>query len=111
MHVPNPLGGIPLVLRDYDVSNPHRGELLLDYTKDDLYYIDKNTGLRVNVAEDIYKRIIEARLENPKINITKASAEVEGDEEIAPDIENRPMNNFYMNIQKRTERSEENPEA
>ena len=35
MHLPE-LGSYPLTLRDFDISNPRRGELLLDYSKYEL---------------------------------------------------------------------------
>lgn len=66
MHIPE-LGSYPLTLRDYDVSNPRGGELLLNYETDDLYYINRKTGNRSRVADDIYRRILEAKVQNNKI--------------------------------------------
>lgn len=63
MHLPT-LGSYPLTLRDFDINNPRRGELLLDYTNYELYYINRNTGERVSVAQDIYQRILRARMQN-----------------------------------------------
>ena len=66
MHIPE-LGSYPLILRNYDVSNPRDGELLLNYETDDLYYINRSDSKRVRVADDIYRRILEARVQNNKI--------------------------------------------
>ena len=54
MHVPNPLGGLPLILRDVNTTNPRRGELLFDYTNADLYYINKETGKKTRLADSIF---------------------------------------------------------
>lgn len=66
MHLPT-LGSYPLTLRDFEVNNPRRGELLLDYTKHELYYINRDTGERVSVAQDIYQRILRAKMQNTNI--------------------------------------------
>lgn len=66
MHLPE-LGSYPLTLRDFEVNNPRRGELLLDYTNFELYYINRNTGERVSMAQDIYQRILRARMQNTNI--------------------------------------------
>ena len=66
MHLPE-LGSYPLTLRDYEVNNPRPGELLLDYTNFELYYINRNTGERVSMAQDIYQRILNARMQNTNI--------------------------------------------
>ena len=42
MHLPT-LGSYPLTLRDFDINNPRKGELLLDYTNYELYYINRIT--------------------------------------------------------------------
>ena len=66
MHLPE-LGSYPLTLRDFDISNPRRGELLLDYSKYELYYANKYTGELVSMAQDIYQRILRAKMENTNI--------------------------------------------
>lgn len=108
MHVPNPLGGIPLILRDVDTKNPRNGELLLDYENADLYYVNRKTGVKSKLADYIYKKIVESKLENSTIEIVHSDspgAEVE-DPEI-PDVANRAMNTWYFNIIKRAEIEED----
>lgn len=110
MHVPNPLGGIHLILRDHEEKNPRKGELLLNYTNLDLITVNKKTGNKVRLADVIYQQIIATRLENSKIEITHTDT-VEGTEEkVLPDVSDRKMNTWYMNITKRspiTTKSEE----
>lgn len=104
MHVPNPLGGIPLILRDTNTKNPRDGELLLDYNNADLYYVNKRTGLKSKLADSIYKKIIASKLENSTIEIVHSdSPEVEVEDPIIPDVTDRAMNTWYMNIIKREE--------
>ena len=67
MHVPNPLGGLPLILRDVNTTNPRRGELLFDYTNADLYYIKKETGNNTRPAGSLYQKISGSKLENSRI--------------------------------------------
>ena len=100
MHVPNPLGGLPLILRDVNTPNPRRGELLFDYAKADLYYINKETGKKTRLADSIYQQLIAAKLENSKIEITHSDA-VSAEEPTTPEIANRKMNTWYMNITRR----------
>lgn len=104
MHVPNPLGGVPLVLRDVDTKNLRRGELLLDYTNSDLYFVDKETGQKERLADSIYKSIVDAKVENSKILITCSDS---GPETATPAIEDRKMNQWFMNIIKREEKEKE----
>ena len=66
MHLPE-LGSYPLTLRDFEVNNSRKGELLLDYTNYELYYINRNTGERVSMAQDIYQRILRAKMQNTNI--------------------------------------------
>lgn len=66
MHLPE-LGSYPLTLRDYEVNNSRPGELLLDYTNFELYYINRNTGERISMAKDIYQRILRAKVQNTNI--------------------------------------------
>jgi hypothetical protein len=69
MHIPSLFGSYPLTLRDYNVSTPRDGELLLDYENSDLYYINRANHKRVRMADDIYRRILEAKLQNAKFII------------------------------------------
>lgn len=69
MHIPSPLGSYPLTLRDFNVTNPRDGELLLDYENSDLYYINRSTHEKVRMADEIYRRILEAKLQNAKFII------------------------------------------
>lgn len=102
MHVPNPLGGLPLVLRDSEVENPRKGELLLNYTTLDLITVNKKTGNKVRLADSIYQQIIATRLENSKIEITHTDTVEGAEEKTLPDVSDRKMNTWYMNITKRT---------
>lgn len=61
MHLPNPLGSYPMVLRDYKTHNPIKGELLLDYTKYDLYYCSRTTGKLESVTNGVYNTVIEQK--------------------------------------------------
>lgn len=101
MHVPNPLGSYPLTLRNSNTSNPRRGELLFDYENYDIYYIDKNTGIKSNLAKDIYDKIIASKLENTHILLCQTDGE--GTEDDLPYISDRKPNTFYYNIYKREE--------
>ena len=97
MHVPNPLGKIALTLRDSDIANPRPGELLLDYTNLDLIVTDKETQTKKKLAESIYKQIVDAKVENTKINIVQDGTSVE-DVPTIPEVKDRKMNNWYMSI-------------
>lgn len=98
MHVPSSLGGYPLVLRDKDTTNTRVGELLYDYNKNDLYYINRQDKMKKSIAKDIYDKIIASRLENTYVEITQSDGKSEKE---TPLLENRVMNHFYMNITKR----------
>ena len=98
MHVPKPLGGYTLVLRDKTASKPRKNELMFDYTTNDLYFVENNNP--VKLARSIYDKIIKSKLENVTVNICKSDEE--GSESVAPAIDQRKMNNWYMNIQSRS---------
>ena len=98
MHVPKPLGGYPLVLRDETASKPIKNELMLDYTTNELYFVENNKP--VKLARSIYDKSIKSKLENVTVNICKSDKE--GSESVAPEIDQRKMNNWYMNIQSRS---------
>ena len=98
MHVPKPLGGYPLVLRDKTASKPRNNELMFDYTTNALYFVENNNP--VKLARSIYDKIIKSKLENVTVNICKSDKE--GSESVAPAIDQRKMNNWYMNIQSRS---------
>lgn len=102
-HVPNPLGSYPMVLRDYQTDNPRLGELLLDYTKYDLYYVNRQTGNLVSVAQDIYNRILIARMQNTSFVIADADKQspVPPSNQIWPPISDRAYNTFYYVIRSR----------
>jgi len=102
MHVPNPLGSYPLVLRDYDVSGARRGEFLLDYKTYDLYYINRSSGERISVAEEIYQRILKAKLQNTKIVVADKDKEAPWSEDPFPPIADRHFNTFYYVVELRT---------
>ena len=107
MHVPNPLGGIPLILRDINVTNPRRGELLLDYTKADLYYVNKESGKKIRLADSIYQQLVAAKLENTKIEIVHSDSSESATEPVVPEVADRKPNTFYINVIRRSERPEE----
>ena len=100
MHVPDPLGRFPMVLRSSDVANARNGELLMDYTKEYLYYVDKHTGEKIGVADSIYKKIVNARLQNSRIFVTQEDQQ--GTEPETPAVEDRKMNEFYFSIKNRS---------
>ena len=97
MHVPNPLGGVPLILRPSSVVNPLNGELLMDYENNDLMYVNRETGKISSIAENIYKSIILANLANSTMNICKESGS-SGEEEELPDVSEPDMNTWYFTI-------------
>lgn len=97
MHVPNPMGSYPLVLRSKDAPSPRNGELMFDYITNDLYFV--NNGKVENAAKTIYDKIIRSKLENVKIQICKDDKT--GSEANTPAVADRSMNNWYMNIQNR----------
>ena len=99
MHIPNPLGSYPLTLRSINASNPRRGELLFDYEKYDIYYVNRDTGDITNLAKDIYDKIIASKLENTFIQLTQTDGE--GEEIPLPEIKDRKPNIFYYNITSR----------
>lgn len=104
-HVPNPLGSFPMVLRDVDtVENPRRGELLLDYTNYELYYVRYNTGEIVSMSRDIYERILDARLQNNQFVIADADKQtpVPGEDESWPYIPGRRFNAFFYVVRSRS---------
>ena len=102
-HVPDPLGSYPMVLRDYMVPNARKGELLLDYDTYDLYYINYKTGAKIAMAQDIYDRIMMAKLQNTYFETCDADKEtpVPGRNEIWPPVAERKYNRFYYVIRSR----------
>ena len=98
MHVPKPLGGYPLVLRDKTTSKPIKNELMFDYTTNDLYFVENNKP--VKLARSIYDKIIKSKLENVTVNICKSDKE--GSESVAPAIDQRKMNNWDIKMQSRS---------
>jgi len=101
MHIPNPLGGYPLILRQDTITNARNGELLYNYEKNDLYYVNKITGNKSLLAKEIYDKLIAAKLENTYIKAVKDSESVGSKVDIIPDIPDRKVNTFYMNICKK----------
>lgn len=97
MKKPIPLGRYPLVLRDSDIIDTKYGELLLEYSTDSLYYIDRHDGKKINIAKMIYDKIILDKLENSKIDIVKSNDDISSDVPVIPDISERKFNTWYMN--------------
>lgn len=110
MHVPNPLGRLPLVLRDSSIENPRNGELLLNYTDLDLVYVDKS-GNKKRLAESIYQQIISTKMENSKIIVSHSADDTSTEEPVIPDVGDRTFNAWYMNITKREVRSSDEDET
>lgn len=102
MHVPNPLGSYPLILRSKDAVNPRNNELMYDYVSNDLYFI--NNGKKGKLAKDIYDKMIKSKLEN--VNIVICKSDKDGTESEIPDITKRGINYWYMNIQSRSNATE-----
>ena len=111
MHVPNPLGGLPLILRDVNTTNPRRGELLFDYTNADLYYVNKETGKKTRLADSIYQKIIASKLENSRIEVAHSDSPESAEDPTIPEVADRRMNTWYMNITKREVRADEASES
>lgn len=101
MHVPNPLGGYPLILRPIDAPNPRNGELLMDYENNDLIYVNRSTGNKNSIAMEIYKKIIASKLENTYIEICKNTG-IPGEEIEIPDVKDRKTNTMYFCIESRS---------
>ena len=111
MHVPNPLGGLPLILRDVNTTNPRRGELLFDYTNADLYYVNKETGKKTRLADSIYQKIIALKLENSRIEVAHSDSHESAEDPAIPEVADRRMNTWYMNITKREARAGKTSES
>ena len=111
MHVPNPLGGLPLILRDVNTTNPRRGELLFDYTNADLYYVNKETGKKTRLADSIYQKIIASKLENSRIEVAHSDSHESAEDPAILEVADRRMNTWYMNITKREARADEASES
>ena len=111
MHVPNPLGGLPLILRDVNTTNPRSGELLFDYTNADLYYVNKETGKKTRLADSIYQKIIASKLENSRIEVAHSDSPESAEDPTIPEVADRRMNTWYMNITKREARADEASES
>lgn len=103
MHVPNPLGGYPLVLRTPSRDESRYGELLFEYTENKIYYRNKETGEIVDIAKSIYEKIIGKKAENNKIYPVKESSTIVSDQPVIPDPDNRKFNSWYFNTYKKSD--------
>ena len=101
--IPDPLGSYPMVLRDYQVEHPRLGELLLDYTNYDLYYVNRQSGELVSVAQDIYNRILMAKMQNTGFVVADADKQtpVPPSNQIWPPVSDRQYNRFYYVVRSR----------
>lgn len=99
-HLPEKLGSFPLTFREYDVPDPKRGELLLNYDNNELYMVRKSDGQIISVARDIYNKILESRIQNNTVYIIDADkmSPVPGKDELVPPISEREYNGFYYII-------------
>ena len=99
MQVPNPNGGYPLVLRDNNQEPEGRpGELLLDYVSNKIYYVNRSSRQKNELSKSIYNKIINTKLKNSKIKICKNNDNIDVDEPVIPNIQDRQPNTWYMNI-------------
>lgn len=106
-HLPEELGSFPLILRDYDIINPRRGELLFNYDTNQLYFVRPSTGEVISVAQDIYNKIISSKIKNNKIIIYDADKDTSiGKDDIVPPLEDREYNSFYYIVTGRKRYSE-----
>jgi len=104
MHVPNPLGSYPLSLRSYDVPSPRKGELLLNYSNYYLYYCDRYTGKIIPIAENIYREILKAKVQNTVVKICDADKQnpIPPRSEIWPPVSEREFHGAYIVIRSRS---------
>lgn len=106
-HLPGEYGTFPLILRDYNITNPKRGELLFNYDTNQLYFVRPSTGEVISVAQDIYNKIISSKIRNNKMVIYDADKEgATGKDNIVPPIKDREYNSFYYIITGRKKYSE-----
>lgn len=99
-HKPKQLGSFPLVLRDYKVPNPIRGELLMDYNNNEMYFVKKSTGNVTSVARDIYDKIMASKIQNNKIHTfdyDKVTPHPDKND-IVPPVRDRQYNGIYFLI-------------
>lgn len=101
-HVPEPLGSYPLILRDYTVTNPRRGELLLDYDTGTLYYCHYRTGRVISIADDIYGQLLITKVQNAHFEVSDADKEAPYYGATWPPISDRKFNTFYLVVTDRS---------
>lgn len=101
-HVPKPLGSFPLVLRDYRIANPRKGELLLNYNDYELYYCNMN-GNVISMAQEIYDKILSSKLQNTYIYIADADKQnpIPQSNEVWPRVDDRMYNGLYFVVRSR----------
>lgn len=87
MHKPSPFGTYPLVLRNYNIHDYRSGELLYDYTDNDLYVSDRtNNNAVTRLSKMIYEKSRLALLKNSNLSYHKDNI----------DIDKRDNNSFYL---------------
>lgn len=99
-HRPSNMGSFPLILRDYKTLGPKRGELLLDYSNNELYFVKPSTGNVTSVARDIYDKILASRVQNNKIytyDVDKVTPAPDKNT-IVPPVKDRVYNGIYFLI-------------
>ena len=96
-HLPG-LGSFPLILRDYMVPDPRKGELLLNYENNELYFVRKSTGEVISIARNIYDKILATKIKNNRIVVYDADKlnPQPGRDEIVPAVKDREYNAFYF---------------
>ena len=107
-HLPERFGTYPLVLRDYRVDNLQLGEILMDYSNFELYYVQRDTGELVSIARVIYDYILKLRTENTFVDVIDADKldppQITLDDEY-PKIQDRKYNHLYYIVKRRIEQS------
>lgn len=101
-HVPI-LGSFPLTLRDYNVMDPRRGELLINYANNELFFVKKEDGSIVSMARDIYDRIMASRVQNNEIviyDVDKISPPP-GKKDLVLPPKDRKYNGMYLMVTSR----------
>jgi hypothetical protein len=80
------------------VSNPKRGELLLNYDNNELFFVRKSNGEIVSIARSIYDKIMSTRIKNNKVEVFSADTldPRPGKYDIVPPLNERIYNAFYF---------------
>lgn len=111
-HLPEKYGSFPLILRDYDILDPKKGELLFNYNSNELYFVKPQNGEVISMARDIYNKILAAKIKNTGAVIYDADklSPLPGKDDIVPPIKDRNYNSIYnIILSRKTYVSTNNP--